>query len=107
HPERTVIELVITNLGSTLARDVRFEFTPPIASTHDGEAARGPVADLRIFRNGIPSLPPGKKVSIFFDRFPPRLEAELPLTYEVRASYHDGDGRRFEENQVLDLEMYR
>src|SRR5687767_13370 len=39
----TITELKIANLGTTLARNVRFEFTPPLSSTFDN-TPRGKLA---------------------------------------------------------------
>lgn len=62
---RTIIEVTITNAGATLARDVRFEFDPPFVSTHDGSPRReGGISGLSIFKNGIPSLAPGKEIRL-------------------------------------------
>jgi hypothetical protein len=34
----TIVEIRITNIGKTIARDVRFDFDPPLVSTHDNTA---------------------------------------------------------------------
>jgi hypothetical protein len=106
HPLSTVIEIRITNIGTTLARDVQFEINPPLSSTHDDNRPMGPIKDLNVFKNGIRSLAPGREIKLFFDQFPARLERKLPLTYDVQLSYTDPTGRRFEEPTVLDLSMY-
>jgi hypothetical protein len=73
NPWGTIIELQITNIGSTLARNVNFEFTPPLTSTHDERSSRASLMQLNLFKHGIPSLPPRKEVKLFFDSFPARL----------------------------------
>jgi hypothetical protein len=103
---QTIIELKITNTGRTLARNVRFEFDPPLASTHDESGGRGPLMELNIFKNGIPSLAPGKDITIFFDRYPARAEKKLPMTYSVHVSYTDTAGKHYSEPFWLDLTMY-
>jgi hypothetical protein len=102
---QTIIEMTITNIGSTLARDVQFTFTPPLATTHD-DSARGSPMNLSIFKNGIASLPPEQQMKLFFDQFPARIQAKLPLTYEVEVSYTGPAGRRYTEKNVLDLQVY-
>ena len=77
HPWSTIIELKITNIGSTLARNVQFEFEPPLATSHDDTAGRGSLMDLNLFKNGIPSLAPTKEIRLFFDQFPARLAGGL------------------------------
>jgi hypothetical protein len=106
HPWSSIIELVITNVGSTLARDVRFNFTPRLETTHDEQGGRGKIADLNVFQKGIPALAPGREIKMFFDQFPARLEAGLPMTYAVRVSYSDPKGKPLAEETVLDLEAY-
>src|SRR5581483_8627405 len=82
HAFQTIAELTITNIGATLARNVTFKFTPPLVTTHDNSpGGRGNLMNLNIFKNGIPSLPPNKQMKLFFDQFPARIQAELPLTY--------------------------
>jgi len=104
----TIIELRITNIGKTIARDIRFEFDPPLETTRDSVAnnAFGAVRDLSLFKDGIPSLAPGKEIKIFFDQFPSRLDAKLPLTYNVRASYAGHGGEPYAELMTLDLAAY-
>jgi hypothetical protein len=102
----TIIELTIKNVGKTLARDVRFDFAPTLTTTRDATSGRGKVMDLNLFKNGIPSLAPSKEIKLFFDQFPARIEAGLPLTYEVQISYRDGSDKRYSEPTVLDLSMY-
>ena len=104
---QTIVEVTITNAGATLARDVRFEFDQPFVSTHDGSAGREDgISGLSVFKNGISSLAPGKEIRLFFDQFPARVQADLPMTYDVSVSYRDGTGRMYSEPQVLDLQMY-
>ncbi len=104
--ERPLIMLTIANRGSTLARDVTFEFDPPLVSSFDTQAtADAPkIADLNIFKRGVPSLAPGKVVSILFDTALGRPSDEKPLVVRVR---YKGEGRRtYAEDQVLDLSIY-
>jgi len=64
------------------------------------------VKDLNIFTNGIPFLAPGREIKLFFDRFPPRIEQQLPTAYDVRVSYSDNEGEKYADPLALDLEMY-
>lgn len=105
HPWNTFIDLTIKNIGSTLASDVRFVFEPQLTSTLDGRRER--LAELTLFRDGIPSLPPGKEISTLFDQFPGRIQQGLPLTHTVEVSYHGATRRKpYTERIVLDLAMY-
>jgi hypothetical protein len=96
-----IIYLTIENVGRTLARNVRVEFEPPLSSTR---------ADVRFeeipaLRDGIPTLPPGRKFRYFFDSSIERLNrTDLPRSYEVEVRYGRHDDRDLPlEKYVLDL----
>lgn len=99
----TLFDLVVKNIGSTLARDVRFEFNPPIRSTDDDLDPN----KLKMFREGISTLAPGKEIRTLFEKGPARHESDLPDTYEVTVSYIDQTGKRnYEEKIDLDFGLY-
>lgn len=106
HAWQTIVELTIKNIGATMAWDVRFTFTPSLKTTHDDGPGRGDLMELNIFKNGIRSLPPNKEMRLFFDQFPARIAAGLPMTYAVDISYRDPKGKRYTEQTVLDLAVY-
>jgi hypothetical protein len=97
----TMAQFEIKNIGSTIARDVRFTFEPELASTWDGDPGRKPLRDTNLFTRGIPSLPPGKPVRALFDRLPSRIESGLPNDYEVSVAYSDPLGHRYEERMTV------
>lgn len=86
------IHLVIENVGATLARNVRMKFEPPLVSAwdHTGDTA---FADPVLMREGIPSLPPGRRIETVFDFAPERIRQELPTTFRVTAAAEDYQGR--------------
>ena len=47
--------LRISNIGTTLARNVRFEINPPLSS-----AIENPFSEMQILRDGAPTLAPGR-----------------------------------------------
>jgi len=99
----TLFDLVVKNIGPTLARNVRFEFNPPIRSTDDTLDPN----KLKMFREGISTLAPGKEIRTLFEKGPARHESELPDTYEVTVSYTDQTGKRnYEEKIDLDFGLY-
>jgi hypothetical protein len=59
------IRLAITNIGKTMARDVRVSFAPPLQSSMDRPERR--LADLRMLNEPIPAMAPGKIYSTLFD----------------------------------------
>lgn len=97
--------LVIANLGKTMARNVRIDVDPPLASSQD---ARWPVplAALKLFAERIPSLAPGKRHVTFFDSLKDRKQFDLPDSYQVRLSYEWDGGDPITDEQRLDLDLY-
>jgi hypothetical protein len=99
----TLFDLVVKNIGPTLARDVHFEFDPPVRSTDDDLDP----TKLKMFREGISTLAPGKEIRTLFERGPARHESDLPDTYDVTVSYTDQTGRRnYVERIDLDFGLY-
>lgn len=97
----TVGEFKIENVGRTIARNVRFEFDPPIKSSWDGDAGHVPIAETNLLKHGIPTLPPGKPVEALFDQLPARLGKGLPDDYDVTVSYEDPLGKRYSERMTV------
>lgn len=96
-------DLVITNIGSTLARDVTFNFDPPMVTSKD----YADIYDLKAFTEGISTLPPGKEFRTLLDFGPPRYEEKLPDFYRVKVSYWGDPGDRpYTEEMDLDFGLY-
>ncbi|SRR6266536_1286654 len=95
-----LVYLTVENLGRTMARDVSIQFGKPLETTLE-------LDETPLFREPIPTLPPGKKIRVLFDQFPARLEAGLPLTYDVDVSYKGPTGKKpWKDTYRLDLGMY-
>ncbi len=98
----TNVYLEVSNLGSSLARDVRIEIDPPLESAIDID-----VASLKMLNEGIATLAPGKIYRTFFDMGFRRDEAKLRMTYLATVTYTDETGKRpFKETLNLDLDQY-
>lgn len=96
------IFVTVTNLGTSLARDVSFEITPPLQSSLDD------TPELTMITNGIRTLPPNKVYKTFWDGFIQRSDTDLPDHYGVVVSYTDEKGKRkFSEPLDLDLGIYK
>jgi len=98
------INLVVTNLGKTAARNVRIEVDPPFESSLDAKVPV-PVGKLKLFTEGIGSLVPGKRIVFPFDVLHQRSK-ELPTAYRVRLRYDGERGPLPADEQWLDLELY-
>lgn len=96
-----LLNLVIENAGSTVARDVRVSFTPPLQSSNDHVDLESTV----LLTEGIPMLPPRRQVKAFFDAAHDRKGKGLPMRYDVEVALKDYRGRPQElQRYVIDLE---
>jgi hypothetical protein len=101
------VNLVIANLGRTMARNVRIEVDPPFDSSVYREGPV-PLAGFKLFAEGIPELAPGKRIVLLFDQMIDREKLDLPDSYRVRLSYDWDGGDPLPPDELrLDLDLYR
>lgn len=96
------INLVVENIGKTLARDVRIAFDRPLESA---ARSRG-IHEAKLFKDGIPVMPPGMRLETLFDFGPQRKDSSLPMTYRATVSYQGVRRKREDEEYVLDMEVF-
>jgi hypothetical protein len=85
-----LVYLTVENLGRTMAREISIRFDKPLESSLSGARE---LDESPLFREPIPTLPPGKKIRVLFDQFSGRMDAGLPLTYDVELRYRGPVGR--------------
>lgn len=99
------IYLIVKNIGKTVARDVKIDFSPPLKSSTQGAN----LGDMPMITEGIASLAPGQQLRTFFDSAISYFgRADLPLHIVAKISYCGGlrtDTRAWE--QTLDLQALR
>jgi PHD/YefM family antitoxin component YafN of YafNO toxin-antitoxin module len=100
------LDLVVRNLGQTVAHDVTFEFKPKLRA-----AMANPYGytaeDAHFLRDGIPALPPGMEYRMLFDSGPERFERnDLPKAYEATVKFKDRRRKPIEETYILDLHSF-
>ena len=101
--ENSIIEISISNVGNTLARNVTFSFDPQIEISQE----RYNLADSVLFTEGIPSLPPGKEIRFIFDVGHQRFDSDLPNTYRITVNCEDAKGTPLPTLEyICDLELY-
>jgi len=99
HPEpSSIINLRISNIGKTVARDVRFVVNPPFV-TKQGD--QRDLMKLGVFQTGIGSLAPGRVIEFLFDTWMKR--DGLPSRHAVTITYKGEKQREYTE--VLDLDL--
>jgi hypothetical protein len=96
------LNLVVENVGATVARNVTFEFQPALKSTQDGSGYD--IGESALVQEGIPMLPPGRRIETLLDISQERLSSDLPLRYDVTVQLYDFQGKPQEpQSYVLDL----
>lgn len=104
-----VFVLVIENIGPTVARNVKISFDPPLQRWEETVPGTkyAPIEQAGILADGIPLMPPGRRIEIFFDRTSKRLSSSMPTAYVVTVDA-DGPVDRVETMTYnIDLAMYR
>lgn len=98
------LNLVIENFGATEAHDVSLTFDPPLRSTQDADM---PIGESSLVRNGVPMMPPGRRIQVFFDKSHERYDSDLPMHYDVTVNLRDARRRQQEpQHYVIDLSHY-
>jgi hypothetical protein len=65
------------------------------------------IGELAIFRDGIPTLVPGREIFLLFDSFIDRKLDKYPDRYEATVDYDGPEGTHYRNETVLDLQTYR
>nr|SBO94256.1 hypothetical protein BN4615_P3772 [Nonomuraea gerenzanensis] len=102
----SVLILVIENIGSTVARDVRIAFDKPIERAVEDNPNQHRLNEHRIFTEGIPHMPPRHRIELLFDYGPDRFEADLPMAYTVTVDAEWTGGRVDTLTYLIDLSVY-
>lgn len=97
----SAVYLRISNLGTVMARDIRFSFDRPFVTKLD----QLKIQELQVFKKGIESMPPGQVIETFFDMFFGRDEKDD--LYHATIGYRGEGGRKFTDKMDLDLGLYR
>jgi hypothetical protein len=81
------VDLVIENIGTTIATNVTIEFDPPLKAADKAE--RFELSKSPLLTQGIPMMPPGMRVSGLFDSLPARKDSDLPMKYSATLKFSD------------------
>ena len=99
------LDLVIRNIGTTLALDVKFVFSPRLRSgTYEDDGID--IADFHVLKEGIASMPPGREMRFLFDEGATIFQRkDLPRRYEVEVSFRSTRGAQDPLRYTIDLDM--
>lgn len=99
------VELQVHNIGATPAKDVVLTFDQEPETSMD--KGRWPALNAAIFGEGVPLMPPDRRIRMLFDRVPDRIKDDLPMRHLATVRYRDDRGKRYEESYPLDLDSRR
>ncbi|MFF7969120.1 hypothetical protein ACFZC3_27670 [Streptomyces sp. NPDC007903] len=98
------IDFVVENTGQILATNVKIKIDPPFQTTMDDTDY--PLVSSPLLTQAIPSMPPGKRITAFFDAAPDRFAAGLPTKYTATVEFEDAHGKKQEPlTYILDLSI--
>jgi PAS domain-containing protein len=102
---KSLIYLVVKNIGKSVANSVKLDFDPPLQSSLKGID----IANIPFIRDGIGSMPPGYEIRTLFDGTISYLRSKnVPSNYSLGISYFGGiipDKRGYELK--LDLNIFK
>jgi hypothetical protein len=96
------IQLVVHNIGNGAARYVKFSFEPELIASNGRNYSKS----VTFLKEGIPFMPPNRKLTQLFDRIPDLLESKKPLAFDVTLSFEDVRGNVYSRVIPLDLKVY-
>ncbi len=112
---RDALYLIIKNVGKSLARNVKLQFSPALKNTQKNPLHSVPkVEDSPLVKNGIESMPPGFQLRLVLDRAGAYMNTSLttegfvPMVYYVTVTYTGGLRPDVTTMQyTIDLNPYR
>jgi hypothetical protein len=101
----SMLDLVLQNVGTGPALNVRMTATPPMKRAKDDDY---PLWKSRIFTEPIAMMPPGFRLAAFFDSAVHRNDVDPPLppSHEIHLTYEDSSGHRYDDTQVVDVTLH-
>lgn len=100
YSQRTMINIVVRNIGRGAARDIKFHFSAPIESS-GGQV----ISDMPYFKEGIAFLAPNTEIATVWDSYASAVEAlkekGLRRGITVTARYTDTRGKPYSTQWTL------
>lgn len=98
-----IVDLTVRNLGATAAYNVRISSKPSIVTTKDDIGYA--LSESELMTNGVPTLAPGREIRALFDSMPERVEADMPMRYELCVTYRDRLKVQYAETAIINLKV--
>lgn len=104
-------ELLISNVGQSVARNVKIEFDPPLPDPADGDdeervGVLTPFLQRRYSRT-IPTWAPGMTLDNYYQGAGKNADEPVPDDFAVIARYEDAHGRQYEDRYVMSMGTIR
>lgn len=100
-----LMDLVITNIGSTPAFDLTIVFDPPPERAREDTQFK--LKDTRLLNEPTPMVAPGREYRMFFDSAPERYASDKPMSFTVTTRYRNSRRQSYEETVRLDFDVRR
>lgn len=91
---RSLLDLVVENIGQTPAQNVSIKISPTLKSTMASPPGDDRVNDWVALKEGIPYLAPSQRMTHLLDSAISRYSSDLPRKYEVTVNYTDVPTKR-------------
>jgi len=95
------IDMVIQNIGSGAAHDIKFKINP------DFEYAKGKfLSDFGFMRNGLKYLAPNQKLQFFLTAMTLNFREKIKTSFEIAAAYQNSTGKTYEDAYLIDFSHF-
>lgn len=98
-------ELLISNVGQSVARNVKIDFDPPL-QPGDDKGTLTPFL-IRRYNRTIPTWAPGMTLDNFYQGAGKHADEPVPDEFAVIARYEDAHGRHYEDRYTLSMGTIR
>lgn len=98
----SLLDIVIKNIGSGPAYDIRFEFTADTSSP-GAEALLKPLRELKSFQSGLNVLLPGQEFSSFWTDIREQFDSKVKTVVSVSTTCKSANGDEYGRTHTIDL----
>jgi hypothetical protein len=110
-PDRpTMFQLVVKNIGNSVARDISFEFSRPLPvkafGVETGDGNKAPTLDSGPLHQGIPALGPGETRKIDWGQYGGLIEAVGEKPIIAKCNFKMGNKQLPETENPLDIASF-